>query len=244
MRRIVIRFLHAVVVLAVCSSALASAPAEYGVVEQFATRLSEGYLTQLHQVLSSEVVLVEHGLFVEAAVGLEARTRFRAWAAEGARLEVSFESASVDGAVIVTREQMWRDDVPEHLAPLRSTGVYVVDGGRIHSITRFLDADQRDGLMRDAIVGDWRWSVLVFSFNADSTYDVTQSGLPWDSGDFSVEGGALQFVSNDQSPNCPQGAVGTWWMSFTDADRCTLTKIEDMCAAREGATVRLLRIME
>jgi hypothetical protein len=33
-------------------------------------------------------------------------------------------------------------------------------------------------------------------------------------------------------------------MSFTDADRCTLTKIEDMCAAREGATVRLLRIME
>lgn len=244
MRRIGIRFLHAVAVLAVCAQALASAPAEYGVVEQFATRLSEGYMTQFHELLSSAVVLVEHGPFVEVAVGPEARTRFRAWVAEGVRLEVSYEAASVDGAVIMTREQMWRDDMPEHLVPMRSTGVYVVNGGRIHSITRFLDADQRDDLMLDAIVGDWRWSVLLFSFNADGTYGVTQSGLPWDSGDFSVEGGALKFVSNDQSLNCPQGDVGTWWMSFTDAERCTLTKIEDMCAAREGATVRLLRVME
>ncbi len=61
-----------------------------------------------------------------------------------------------DGSVVITRERIWVDGVAEALTPLRSTGVYVLDGDRILSITQVLDADQRYALMREALVGTWR----------------------------------------------------------------------------------------
>ena len=94
MGRVGVRFLLAVGVLAVCAQALAGAPAQFEVVERFAARLSEGR-AQLQDVLSTEAVLVEHDQFVQVAVGPAANVRFRAWVADGVRLEVSFESASL-----------------------------------------------------------------------------------------------------------------------------------------------------
>lgn len=245
MNRGMVRCLLAVVVLAVCMQASAAAPAQFAVVEQFAARLSAGWLTQVRNLLSTDVFLAEHDLTVRVAVGPEAHARFRAMVAEGARLEVTFESASADGAVIVTREQMWLDDAPEHVMPLRSTGVYVVDGGRIHSITRVLGADQRDTLMREAVVGAWRFEgTYVLSYRADGTYDIERNERPFDSGDYTVEGGVLRIVSNEQAQACQPGHVGTWWLAFTDLDLHTINKIEDMCAPRAGPTVGLGRMSE
>ena len=239
-----VRCLVAAFVLAVCAQAVAGAPAQFEVVEQFAARLSAGNVLRVRGVLSAEAVLVEHDVFVTVAVGPQVVARLRAWIAEGARLEVSFESASAGGAVIVTREQMWLDALQEHLLPLRSTTVYVVDGGRVHGITRFLDADQRDALMLEAVVGDWRRSVYVFSYRADGTYGIVQSGRPWDSGEYSIEGGVMRVVSNEQAQACQAGDAGVWRLSFADPDRHTLNLIEDMCVAREGPMLMLNRITE
>ena len=239
-----VRCLVAAFVLAVCAQAVAGAPAQFEVVEQFAARLSAGNALRVLGVLSAEAVLVEHDVFVTVAAGPKVGARLRAWIAEGARLEVSFESASAVGAVIVTREQMWLDDMPAHLLPLRSTAVYVVDGGRVHGITRFLDADQRDALMREAVVGDWRRSGFVISYRADGTYDVVQFGRPWDSGEYSIEGGVMRFVSNEQAQACQAGDAGVWTLSFADPDRHTLNKLEDLCVARAGPMLTMDRIPE
>jgi len=244
MRRVVIRCLLAVGVLLVCAQAWANAPEQFEVVESFAARLSAGDLLQLRRVLSNEVVLVEHDAFVTVAVGPQAHARFRAWIAEGVRLEVAFESVLADGSLIVTAEQMWRDDVPEHLLPLRSTGVYVVDGGHVQGITRYLDADQLDAVMREAIFGDWRHSGYVFSYHPDGTYGILQSGRAWDSGDYTVEGGVMRVVSDERAQACQAGDVGVWTLSFASPDRHTLDKIEDMCLARVGPMLTLYRITD
>ena len=179
MRRVMVRFLLAVGVPAVGALALAGAPAQFEAVERFAARLSEGNVLQLRTLLPTEVVLTEHDLSLRSAVGPAAHARLPELVAEGARLEVSFEFASVDRSVIVTRERMWLDDMPESLVPLRSTGVYLVDGGRVLSITRVLDADQHDVLMREAIVGDWAYGVYILSFHADGTYELVSFARPY-----------------------------------------------------------------
>jgi len=244
MGRVVVRCLLAAGMWVACAQAWANVPAQFEVVERFAGRLSDGNLMQLQEMLSAEVVLSEHDLFVRVAVGSAARQRFRAWIAEGARLEVSFESASADGALIVTREEMWLDGMPEIMLPVRSTSVYVVDGGRVHGITRVMVADQRDALMREAVVGEWRLGVDVLSYRADGSYEVTASGRAWDSGAYTIEGGVARFASNDQTGRCEPGDVGVWWLYFADPDRHTLEKIEDSCRARGGGRLRWLRVIE
>ena len=74
----------------------------------------------------------------------------------GVRLEVEFGASASGGDVIITRERRWVGEAAEESTPLQSTGMYVLDGDRILSITRVLDADQRHAasrLMREALVG-------------------------------------------------------------------------------------------
>ena len=245
MRRVVVRYVLALGVVAVCAQAWAGVPAQFEVVERFVAQLSAGRLVQVRGVLSSAVVLAEHELFVEVVTGPAVSARLRELINQGVRLEVVFESASAGGAVIVTREEMWLDGMPEHMLPLRSTTVYVVDGGRVHSITRFLDADQRDALMRAAIVGDWRFPCgMVFSLHADGTYGIVQSGRPWDSGDYAIEGGVVQWVSDEQTEVCQPGHEGVWRLDFSSSERVTFDRIEEPCSARSIRTLRLVRIAE
>ena len=147
--------------------------------------------------------------------------------------------------MIVTREQMWLDDMPENMVPLRSTGVYVVDGGRIHSITRFLDADQRDALMREAVVGDWRNPASTFHLRAGGTYDLVTGTRPSDSGRYTIEGGVLRVVSDEQTVHCQPGDAGPWRLSFTSDERFSAARIEDMCeGTRTSPTVDWRRVTE
>jgi len=156
-----------------------------------------------------------------------------------------FESASADGAVIVTRERMWLDEMPESLLPLRSTGVYLVEGERVLSITRVLDADQRDALMSEAVVGDWRSSGFVFRMHAYGGYDLVQGTRPHDSGEYTIEAGVMRVVSDEQTTVGRPGDVGLWRVSFANPDRHMIEKIEDMCAGgRHGPTVHLWRMTE
>jgi hypothetical protein len=245
MRRVVVRCVLALGVVAVCAQAWAGVPVQFEVVERFAAQLSAGRLVQVQGVLSSGVVLAEHELFVEVVTGPAVSARLRELINRGVRLEVAFESASAGGAVIVTREEMWLDDMPENLLPLRSTGVYVVDGGRVHGITRLLDTDQRDALMRQAIVGDWRCpGGLVFSLHADGTYDIVERGRPWDSGDYAIEGAVVKWVSDEQTEVCRTGDEGVWQMAYSSYERVTLDRIEEPCSARSVPILRLVRVTE
>jgi hypothetical protein len=243
MRRGVVRCLLLVAVLAVCAQAWAGAPAQFEVVEQFAAQLSAGFLGRVRDVLATGVVHTEHELFVRSVAGPEVNARLRELINQGARLEVAFESASAGGAVIVTREEMWLDDVSEHLLPLRSTGVYVVDGGRVLSITRLLDADQRDALMRETVVGDWLTSTgWSFRLRADGTYDLAVGARASDSGHYTIEGGVLRIVSDDETVDCRPGDVGLWRYVFTSHDRIDGERLEDTC--HTSPRVDLRRITE
>ena len=239
MRRVVVRCGLALGVVAVCAQAWAGVPAQFEVVEQFAARLSAGSLGRVQGVLASGVVLTEHELFVQSVAGPEAGARLRELINQGARLEVAFESASAGGAVIVTREEMWLDDVPEHLLPLRSTGVYVVDGGRVHGITRLLDADQRDALMREAVVGNWLTSTGYSKrLRADGTYDIASGAHAWDSGRYTIEAGVVRIVSGEETVYCRPGDVGLWRYVFTSHDRIDAERLEDMCRPSPRADLR------
>ena len=233
-------------VLAAWACALAGPPAQFDVVERLAAALTEGGILQVRAVLATEAVLTEHDFFVRSVSGAAAHTRLRELVPRGARLEVSFESASADGALIVTRERLWLDDPPGGLAPLRSTVAYVVDGVRLLSITRVLDADQRDVLMREAIVGAWRYPGYVFEWHADGTYDIVVAGsIPYDSGAYTIEGGVMRIVSDDQTAVCEPDDVGLWRVSFTNSDRHMLDKVEDTCVnGRHGPTAILNRLAE
>ena len=220
-----------------CAQAWAGAPAQFEVVERFAAQLSAGRLVQVQGVLSSGVVLAEHELFVQAVAGPAVSARLRELINQGARLEVAFESASAGGAVIVTREEMWLDDMPEHLLPLRSTGVYVVDGGRVHSITRLLDADQRDVLMREAVVGGWGCGWYFWDVSSDGTYALLAraSGDRVDSGRFEVVDGVLHMISDEASTICAAGDTlrAAISFSFTVAgEGFFFREIDDACGSR------------
>ncbi len=245
MGRILVLRALAACLLAVIASAVAGVPAQFEVVERFAARLSAGSFMHLRMLLPSELSIIEHDLHVASTAGHTAHARLRELVTQGARLGVSFESASADGALIVTREEMWLDDMPEALVPLRSTVAYVVDGGRLRSITRVLDADQRDVLMREAFLGVWRHAGLVFRIHADGSYAVEEHGRPYDHGIYTIEGGVMRMVSDELTVACQPGDVGLWWLSFTDHDRHMLERIEEMCSCgRAGPAVYGLRMTE
>ncbi len=244
MGRVLRRSVVAACLLAVGASALAGPPAQFEVVERFAAGLSAGNILQVRLVLPTEAVLTEHDLFLRSVAGTAAHARLRELVARGARLEVAFASASAEGALIVTRERLWLDDMLEALVPLRSTVAYVVDGGRLLSITRVLDADQRDILLREAIVGAWRFPGWVITYRADGTYALDLGTRPYDSGAYAIEGGVMRLVSGEKTADCRPGDVGLWRVSFTTPDRHMLEMIEEMCVERRGDAAHWWRIVE
>jgi limonene-1,2-epoxide hydrolase len=214
----------------------APVPAQFEVVKRFAALLSQGDHLAIREVLAPERVFAVHDLYWSVASGPAVSAQVRAMVAAGVRLEVELEAFAADGTVLVTRERMWGDEVPESLAPLRSTGVYVMDGEQILSITRVLDGDQRDVLMREAIIGRWT-GLRAFRFDADgtalsSTTVTTLDDAPDDVGHFVIEGGVMTVVSDDASDICDPGDVGTWRLRFDSADRLTWIAVEDTCARR------------
>ena len=77
-----------------------------------------------------------------------------------------------DDQVVIAAERMWGDFVPEGMAPLRSTTVYVVESGWLVGITRVLSAEQRDALTLAALA-DTVWEDgggIYHRFDADGTY--------------------------------------------------------------------------
>jgi limonene-1,2-epoxide hydrolase len=255
MARWVVRHAVLVGVLVVGAWAFAEAPvpAQWGVVERYAALLAEGDHYGLRSLFAPGAVFAEQELFWSVEVGPEfveaVANPVRAMIAGGVHLEVELVAVEGGGAVLVTRERMWSEAVPEALAPLRATAVYVVVGAQIVSITRVLDAEQRDALMREAVIGIWG-PVDSLRLEADGTYRLAHSlaGLDdhaWDHGTYDIEGGAITFVSSADSYACKPGDVGTWWLRFEGTDRMKLGQIEERCARRSygapGAGPSLVR---
>jgi hypothetical protein len=240
MARWAVRQAFVIGVLVACACALAEAPSQFRVVERYAALLSEGDQAGLRSLFAPSAVVAEYDLFwaveVNPAIGEVVSSRVRAMASAGVRLEVELAAVEGDGAVLVTRERMWGESVPEVLAPLRATAVYVVLGERIVSITRVLDADQRGEMVREAVIGTWGPSAAM-RFEADGTYRFAHSvaGLDeraWDSGSYRVEGGGITFVSGADTYSCRPGDVGSWWLRFDAEDWLAIGGIEEGCSAR------------
>jgi len=238
-----------ILVVGTCAFAEAPASAQFGVVERYAALLSAGDQAALRSLFAPKAVFAEYDLLwdveVNPAIGAAVSGRVRAMVASGVNLEVELVAVEGSGAVLVTRERMRGEMVPEALAPLRSTGVYVVVGDRIVSITRVLDADQREAIVRDAMIGTWRslshgGSAMFLRLEADGTYLVANAltqldDLPWDSGRFGLEGGVFTFVSDVDTYACTPGDAGSWWVRFDAADWFALTQIEEACRRRTWA---------
>jgi limonene-1,2-epoxide hydrolase len=236
-------------ILVVGACAFAEAPAQFQVVERYAALLSEGDQAGLRSLFAPKAVFAEYdllwGVEVNPAIGAAVSGRVRAMVAAGVRVEIELLAVEGGGALLVTRERMWGDTVPEVLAPLRATGVYLVVGEQIVSITRVLDADQREEMVRDAIIGTWRslthgGGALALRLDADGTYLIANGlalldELPWDSGRFDLEGGVLTFVSGADTYACRPGDVGSWWVRFDTADWFALAQIEEACKRRTWA---------
>ena len=243
-----------VLVVGVCALANEPVPAQFALVERYAALISEGDELAVRELLAPSIVLAEHDLFWSVAEGHKLSVvmsdQVRAMFTAGVRLEVELEAVASDGAVLITRERMWGERVPEGLAPLRSTGVYVVVGGQIVGITRVLDGDQRDGLMHAVLIGRWTGSGGNLRFVADGTYRHSDSSArldsaPDDSGSYAIVGGVLTMVSDEKTQTCRPGDVGSWSLSFTSPDAVWLVLNNEMCwALPPGHTIVFRRLAE
>lgn len=244
MGRWVVRFVMAAAIVAAGAQALAQAepPPQFVTVERYASIVTDGgslAAIALRSVLAADLVYAEHGLYWSEGSGTAAYARVWDLVASDARLEVAFESATAAGSVIVTRERVWSDDVPDALSPRRWTGVYVLAGDRILSITRVLDVDQRDALLREAVVGTWWAAGGAMRLDDDGSYRFASSRSlldsdPLDSGSYVIEGGAWRLVSDDATTLCQPGDVGVWLMHAVTPDAFELIEVEEMCRTDVG----------
>ena len=251
MARLLVRCVVVVALLSVSARALADAPAQFEVVERYTALLNEGAKAPLRLMFSRGVLYAEHALYWSEERGTAALPPLYALIDAGLRLEIEFHAAAAAGGVIVTRERMWVDDAPEAMAPLRSTGVYVLDGDRILSITRVVDADQRDVLMRKALVGRWQMHTVRLEHDADGGYRYwRESGESvresLDSGTFVIEGGLYTVVRDDATQVCEPGDVGMWRVRFVTADTVDMVVVDDMCkmAGLGDASLRVNRVVD
>lgn len=226
------------VFVGVHASALAEAqaPAQFAAVERFVAMVNDGAKAPLRLMFSRGVSYAEQGLFWHEVHGTAALPGLYALIDAGARLEVELHAAVSGGDVIVTRERVWVEGSAEALTPLRSTGVYVVDGDRILSITRVLDVDQRHELLGEALVGTWEFfgEPLRIEYDAGGTYrhTGTRSGPgsePIDHGRAVLEGDLLTVVRDEATGICAAGDVTVYRIGFTTADTFMMDIVEDMC---------------
>ena len=243
-----------VVVLAVHASALAEAqaPPQYAAVERFVAMVNDGAKAQLRLMFSRGVTYAEHGLYWHEVHGTAALPELYALIDAGVRWEVELHAAVSGGDVIVTRERVWVEGSAEALTPLRSTGVYVVDGDRILSITRVLDVDQRHELLGEALVGTWGVELEPTWIEHDA-----EGGFSWwylpdgseraaiDSGRSTVERDLWTIVRDEGTRVCEPGDTVVFRLRFTTPDIMVLTLVEDTCRRWYGlADYRMLRALD
>jgi len=228
-------------------------PPQFQLIERFAAALNDGDVMGALALLTSDFVLEERDLGSRVSHGPRA-VQDRLWelVLDGVRLEVELSYVLDDGRLVVTSEQRWGDSVPEALAPLRSTAVYVVEGGLVASATRLLVPDQRDALMAPALVGTWRGGDrgLVVSFDGDGGFRsaFSQAQLeeaPRDVGSYGLEHGVFTWRSGEATRMCEPDDVGSYHARFIDADTLEWQMIDEACRERYmGTKARLVRMVE
>lgn len=236
MRRLVFPFVLVGALLAVSALALADAPApaQFELVERYATLLSDGRFHAVVELFQANAVLVEHDLFWQLRQDHALHERLRELVDGGVRVEVELAWASDDGALLVTHERMWWADTSAQREPLRSTATYVVDGARLLSVTRVLVTDQRDALMREAVVGRWAIAQYLARFAPDGSFRIALrpadlDHAPLDSGTWTITGGVVTIVSDEATSICRPGDIATWHVHFQGVDAFDLVLIDEMC---------------
>jgi hypothetical protein len=189
-------------------------PAAQQVVERFVEALSAGRITFAAGLLGSSATWSEHDLSWRTAIGAEAQIRVNRLVRAHVRIETEVLAVLGHGQVVIASERMWGDFVPEGMAPLRSTTVYVVESGWLVGITRVLSAEQRDALTL-ATLADSSWddgSGTYHRFDADGAYRNFDSldNLRADrnfyfSGTYRLERGVFTWVAGADSRVCNPG---------------------------------------
>jgi len=216
--------------------ALADAPlpAPFEVIEHYATLLSEGRFRDVVEVFEADAVLIEHDLVWRTWQGHDLHERLRHLAEAGVRVEVEVAWASGDGSLVVTNERWWGLDTPVDLAPLHAAATYVVHGARLLSVTRVMAVEQRDVLLREAVVGLWVSGPYLVRNVADATFRVALNradldAAPLDGGTWAIDAGVLTIVSDDTTSTCRPGDVATWQVRMLVPERYQLVLIDDAC---------------
>jgi len=210
-------------------------PTPRDVVERFAAAVSAGDRSAAYALLSQGAVWSEHDLFWRVApTQQQAGERLRELIAARTRIELEVEAVVADGTMVIVAERLWSDDVPDDIAPLRSTTVYLVERGQVRGITRVLSAEQREALMARAMIGPWRCGAFT-RFEADGTYarflslEDLRSGRSYDGGTYAVDGGVITTVSGEDSQVCEAGQLARFSWDVIDADTFVVAATETDC---------------
>ena len=244
-------FVASLLVVHALSVAEAQPPAQFEAIERYVAMVNDGAKAPLRLMFSQGVSYAELALSWSEEHGAAALPRLYSLIDAGLRLEVEFHAAAGDG-VIITTERMWVDDAPEAVTPLRATGVYVLDGDGILSITRVLDVDQRHALMRDALVGTWQetWGPLRFAFDAEGTLRYgplvgAPEGDVIDGGTYVLEDDLLTWVRDETTQLCAPGDVTVLQVRFLAPDSLAISAVDDACRGWVGkGSLRLDRVVD
>jgi hypothetical protein len=216
------------------------------VVERFIEALSSGSTTAANDVLSGTVTWSEDDLFWRTAIGAEAQIRVNQLVRADVRIEMEVLTVVGDGRVVIAAERMWGAFVPEGMAPLRSTTVYVVESGWLVGITRVLAAEQHDALTRAALADTvWKDGGDVYHrFDADGTYRNFDSPVSaranrnhYFSGSYQFERGVLTFIADADSRVCDPGDSVVMQSRMIDQDTWIDLLLPDRTACAYYRTV-------
>lgn len=238
MRIVVVAPLCLLLLSGVRAQAQGADPAQFAVVERFVEALSAGPAAAARASFDSYAVWSEYDLVPQVSRGLaEVTQRARALIDAGVRLEVELVGTHAGGMVLVTHERMWGDFVSEEIAPLRSVVVYVVERGRLTSVSRVLEPEQRDALAVEQLVrGTWPCNWWSWRYEVDGRFRATPVRDPSselvDCGSFGISHGVLTFVSDADSRVCNPGDEGVYHVRFLDADRWEIKQIAEACVHR------------
>jgi ketosteroid isomerase-like protein len=221
-------------------SAVTVAPAQqppeaHAVVERLAAAISAGDAYAANALISQDAVWSEHDLLWRVASDRQGVwQRLRELTAAHARLELEVEAVLGDGTMVIVAERLWSDEIPDDLAPLRSTTLYVVERGLVQGIIRVLSSEQVDALMAGAMVGSWRCGVIT-RFDADGAYarflslEAMCSDRSYDRGAYAMEAGVVTTVSGEGSEICEAGQFVRHRWNVIDADTFALIVVETDC---------------
>jgi len=217
------RKLRSVATLVVVLSVLAvgaaqEPPTAQQVVERFTEALSTGNAASAFSFLALSGSWSEHDLYWRTSTGRDLQIRAYELIRTNIRLETDVVAVVGDGQVVIARERMWGDFVPEDMAPLRSTTMYVVEAGWVVGITRVLSPEQRDALLL-ATLADSAWSDgfgdglgdVYHRFAADGSYrnfdslEDMRADRHVFSGTYAVEQGVFTWVADAHSNVCNPG---------------------------------------